>query len=313
MIQLDARQIEAACPLPILIDDLEVAFRSGLLAPPRFHVPVPGGDGDRLFLMMPAFAAEGGGMVKCVNVFPDNRERSIATIQGAILAFDERGAPKALLDGGAITRLRTAAASALAARLLARADSRRLLVIGTGALAPYMAAAHACARPIRHIAFWGRDPQRVAETVAQARGLISPDIEIEAAEALALAVQAADIVSCATSASEPVLEGEWLRAGTHVDLVGAFSPDTRECDDETVRRGSIFVDTMEGAMAEAGDILQPLARGVIRREQVRGDFYDLTARRVEGRRHLDEITMFKSVGSAVEDLAAVQAVMRRLA
>jgi ornithine cyclodeaminase/alanine dehydrogenase-like protein (mu-crystallin family) len=218
--------------------------------------------------------------------------------------FSENGMPVALLDGTVVTHMRTGAVSALASRYLSRKDSAHLLIIGTGALAPTMAAAHCVVRPISRISVWGRRPERAAVTAAAIRELVSHHIDVLVANSIEEAAATADIVSCATSSSTPVLAGKWLKPGTFVDLVGSFSPLNREADDDVVLRSRIFVDTIEGALAEAGDIIDPLARGVIDRTRVDGELADLVCGRATGRLSGDDIIMFKSVGTALADLAA---------
>lgn len=302
MILLGAEDIEKLLDIASLIDALDGAFREPISSPERSVVEVPGAS-DRLLLTMPAFQADGSGAVKLATVFPDNRAAGLPMIQGAILVFDPCGRPEALLDGASITRLRTAAASALASRYLSHPDSETLLVIGTGALAPYLAAAHAVVRPVSRISVWGRSSLSVDETVQRIRTMVAPGVHVMAAKDLPSAVGDARIISCATSAAEPVLCGEWIGMGAYVDLVGSFSPSKRECDDDAVRRASIYVDTFAGAMGEAGDILQPLARGVISRADVLGELADIVCGRARPREDRD-ITLFKSVGTAVEDLVA---------
>lgn len=306
---LDADQVRARAPLPALVDCLEEAFRGRPDVPLRQVLTPPGGAGDRRFFIMPAFAEDGATAVKLITYLPENAARNLPTIQAAIVLFSSEGVPLALIDGTMVTRLRTAAASALASKYLSRADSRRLALAGTGALAPWMAAAHAVVRPIECIDVWGRRRERVEATVEAIRPLVGPQVEVRAADSFETAVRQADIVSCATSSATPLLEGRWLAPGEFVDLVGSFTPDMREADDETVSRARIFVDTFEGALAEAGDIIGPLVRGVIGRERVEGELADLVRGRVHGRRSAEEITLFKSVGSAIEDLAAARLVM----
>jgi ornithine cyclodeaminase len=214
------------------------------------------------------------------------------------------------VDGAAVTKLRTSAASALASTYLSRADSAHLTIFGTGELAPYMAMAHCTARPIRRVSVCGRDVERVNLAVAAIRSLVERHIEISAAASIEEAVSAADIVSCATNSSTPVFAGKWLKPGAFVDLVGSFSPTKREADDDAVCRARIFVDTFEGALAEAGDLIEPLQRGIIGRERIEGELADLVTGRVQGRGAPEEITLFKSVGTALEDLAAAEMIVR---
>lgn len=306
---LTAEQIRAHLPMARLVETLQQAFSTDCLAPPRQLTRVPGGTGERLLLSMPAFDPAGGGAVKLATVFPDNPAKGLPTIQAAIVVFSSAGTPVAVLEGTIVTRLRTGAASALASTYLSRPDSSNLVVLGTGALAPYMAAAHCAVRPVTRVSIWGRNPERANATAAEVRALVDTGIDVRIADDLPAAVASADIVSCATSSTNPVLAGRWLKPGTFVDLVGSFSPSKRETDDETVLRSRIFVDTFEGAFSEAGDLLDPMQRGVIDRARIEGELADLVRGRAEGRRNAEEIILFKSVGTAIEDLAAAQMVV----
>lgn len=306
MLILNARAICSLVTLPCLVDSLEEAFRKDCTIPPRQTVQMPGGEGERLFVSMPAFDSQGGGAVKFVTVFPDNQSKGLPTIQAAIVVFSATGPPVALLDGTIVTQLRTGAASALAARYLSREDSAHLAILGTGALAPYMAMAHCAVRPITRISVWGRRLERAGLTADAIRSLVDPGVEVLVADSVEQAAATADMISCATSSPVPVLRGKWLRPGTFVDLVGSFSPSKREADDDVVLRSRIFVDTLESALVEAGDIVDPLARGLIARDRIEGELADLVRGRVAGRCSGDEIIVFKSVGTALEDLAAAQ-------
>lgn len=306
MLVLSADEILARVQMPQLIESLRQAFGTISTVPQRTIVDLSSGASQRLLLLMPAFDPAGCGMVKLATVFPENRALGLPTIHAAIVALSPTGVPVALLDGTVITRLRTGAASALASQYLSRADSSRLVIIGTGSLAPMMAFAHCAVRPIAHVAVWGRRPDRALATVEAIRKLVGADVHVQPCHSLAKAVATADIVSCATSSPSAVLRGEWLAKGTFVDLVGSFSPAKRETDDEVVLRSRIFVDTFEGALSEAGDILDPLSRGIIVRNQIEGELADLVTGRVSARASVGEITLFKSVGTAIEDLAAVR-------
>ena len=311
MLVIDADQVRARTDLPRLIESLERAFRSDAVVPQRLIQALPGGNGGRQFLVMPAFDPDGSAAVKLVTYIPENACRGLPTVQATVVAFSREGTPVAVLDGTMVTRIRTAAASALASKYLSRADSSRLTVVGTGALAPWMAAAHAVMRPIGHIDVWGRRPERVAATIEAIREIVAPRVAVCAAPGLEESVRAADIVTCATSSATPLVAGRWLKTGSFVDLVGSFSPTTREADDDVVRRARIFVDTFEGALAEAGDLIDPIARSVIDRGRVEGELADLVTGRVVGRRTAEEITLFKSVGTALEDLAATQLLLAK--
>jgi ornithine cyclodeaminase/alanine dehydrogenase-like protein (mu-crystallin family) len=305
---LAAEAIRSLAPMQRVISCLEEAFRNDWVVPPRQVVQLPGSADRRLFLSMPAFDLRGRGAVKLVTLLPENPAKGLPTIQAALVVFSETGTPIALLDGTMVTQLRTGAASALASKYLSRPDSAHLVVIGTGALAPYMAMAHCTVRPIKSISVWGRRTANAVSTVESIRALVD-GIAVEVSESLEKSVAMADIVCCATRSSTPILEGRWLRLGTFVDLVGSFTRSCRESDDDVVLRSRIFVDTYEGAFTEAGDVLDPLARGVITKDKIVGDLSDLVRGRVKGRGLEEEIILFKSVGTAIEDLAVAQMIV----
>jgi ornithine cyclodeaminase len=296
--------VHAALPWPRLANALAQAFAEGAEVPVRHAHALGGGD---TLLLMPAWTAHSLG-TKLVTVMPGNAARGVGTVQALYLLFDRStGEPRALLDGEALTVRRTAAASALAARYLARDDARTLLVVGAGRLAPWMARAHTALRPgLERVLLWARD---AAARDARAAALRSEGLPVQAVDDLEAAVREADIVCCATTSTTPLVKGVWLRPGAHVDLVGGFRPDMREVDDDAVARSRVVVDTLAGALAEAGDLLQPLQRGVIAREHVLGELADLARGTLRGRDSSDDVTLFKSVGTALEDLAAAELVV----
>jgi alanine dehydrogenase len=321
---LSAAAVDAALDDIALIDRLDALFRAGCEMPTRHHhairEPLGAGSADAMLLLMPAWtkgphSGEGGGRVgvKIVTVFPDNGKRSLPSIYGQYLLLDgQTGASLALLDGTMLTKRRTACASGLASRYLSRPDSAALLMIGTGALAPQLIRVHAKVRPIRNVAIWGRRPEE-AEKLANELNKSLPEaigraISVRAVTDRRKAVAAADIVSCATLSKAPLVEGDWLREGQHIDLVGAFTPQMRESDDKAVWRARIFVDTRAGALKEGGDIVQPLANGTIDEDDVIADLSELARGQQAGRLAGDAttITLFKSVGAALEDLAAAE-------
>ncbi|ROR34228.1 ornithine cyclodeaminase family protein [Inmirania thermothiophila] len=309
---VDAAPLAEALPYDALVEALRRAFAEGCVQPPRAHLALGPQEADGTLLLMPAWRPGAAAGTKLVTVFPRNAARGLPSVHGVYVLFDgATGAPRAILDGTELTRRRTAAASALAASFLARADAATLVVVGTGALAPHLARAHAAVRPIRRIAVWGRRAER-ARTLAAQLAAALPGVAVEAAPELAAAVAEADIVTCATLATEPLVRGAWLRPGAHLDLVGGFTPAMREADDEAVRRARLFVDTREGALREAGDLVQPLRAGVIAETDVRGDLFALCRGEARGRTGADEITLFKSVGCALEDLAAAELALARL-
>jgi len=315
MRMITAEDVDRSLSYAGLVETLREAFRKGAVQPVRHHHTIdrPSGTASTL-LLMPAwsdFHAEdttGHIGIKIVTVSPDNNARGKPAVMGVYLLLDgETGEPQALIDGQRLTLWRTSCASALAASYLARQDASQLLVVGAGALSPHLARAHAAVRPIRKVHIWNRTPENAARVVEMLR---REGLDAEVVGDLDAAVAEADIVSCATLSTEPLVHGAMLRPGTHVDLVGAYSPAMRESDDEAIRRASVFVDTRAGALKEAGDIVQALASGAFDEENIRGDLFELARAERPGRQSADEITLFKSVGAALQDLAAVYAVYR---
>ncbi|MDA0367994.1 MAG: ornithine cyclodeaminase family protein [Proteobacteria bacterium] len=303
MRHLDGAAVANALPYGALAKALEAAFRDGVTTPLRSHhaIELPQGT-DGAMLVMPAWKAGRYVVVKMVSIFPDNAKRGLDSVQGIVVLIDATtGQPLATLDGPEITGRRTAAASALAAQYLAREDAQRLLVMGAGTLGAHLARAHAAVRPIRKIDVWNRTPERAARLAAALR---DEGFDASAVTHPEESMRNADIVTCATMSPEPLVHGALLKPGAHVDVVGAYRRDMRETDDNTVRRARIFVDTREGALAEAGDVLLPIDRGVITEQHILGDLTTLCRGPATGRTGAAEITMFKSVGTAVEDWAA---------
>jgi alanine dehydrogenase len=299
---LGLHETRAALPFRQLVEALRDMFAKGCEMPVRHHhtVKVPG-EPDATLLLMPAWQEGGYIGVKTVTVFPGNSARGRMAVNASYaLMSAETGETLAMIDGGELTARRTAAASALAADYLAGKEASHLLVAGTGRLALNLVEAHSSVRPIRRVTIWGRDRAKAEDVAARTTAL---GFEAKAAENLEAACAEADIVSCATLSPVPIIKGEWLRPGVHVDLIGAFRPDTRESDDEAVRRSSIFVDTRAGATSEAGDIVIPIRNRVIKADAIVADLYELTRGLHIGRTADGEITLFKSVGAALEDLA----------
>jgi ornithine cyclodeaminase/alanine dehydrogenase-like protein (mu-crystallin family) len=262
--------------------------------------------------VMPAFGPGHDITTKIFTLFPENRDKGLPTIAAVILVFDSNnGELKAVVDGTEVTKRRTAAMCALASSFLSRANSESLVVCGSGALAPHAALAHAAVRPIKSVEIWARRPDAAAETADVVRRE-RPDLSVSVSQDLPKSCSEADIVSCQTSASDPIVFGEWIRPGTHLDFVGSHDPEKRECDDEVARKARIFVDVMETAMREAGDILIPIANGTIQKTDVLADFSDLCRGTVPGRLSDDEITLFKSTGSALADMAAAELTVRNM-
>lgn len=288
-----------------LVEALRAGFASDIVTPVRHqHDLAP----ESILLLMPAWSKTFTGL-KTVFAKFDNAAKGLPTITASYLLMDnDTGATVAMLDGTELTRRRTAAASALAASYLARPDSETLLIVGAGALAPHFVRAHAAVRPIRRVLAYNRSLEKAT---ALARELAGGGFAAAPVENLEVAVREADIVSCVTSSTAAIIKGTWLKPGTHVDLAGAFKPSMREVDGETVARARVFVDTREGAMAEAGDLLQAQAEGYFAMDQIAGDLFELCRGLKKGRRSADEITLFKSCGTAIEDLAAAEMVYLR--
>lgn len=306
---VSTEEVARSLPWVALVNRIGRCFRNGVEAPPRHHHALHRHDGEATMLLMPAWEARGYIGMKMVNVFPQNAEHGLPAISGVYLLCEgEHGQPLACIDGGELTRRRTAAASALAARELARADAETLVIVGTGKLAPMLIEAHAAVRPINRVLVWGRNRAKAARLAAEYAGLY----DCAAVENLARAVGEADIVSCATLSSEPLIHGEWLRPGTHLDLVGAFRPAMRESDAACLTRGEVFVDTYAGARGEAGDIHHAIDEGAFRFEQIRAELAELLRGDHAGRSSDEAITVFKSVGASLEDLAAAIEVWERL-
>jgi len=312
MLQITQEQLEEVLDLPSLIDALKAAFTEKITVPLRHHhdYPNPAAGVASTLLLMPAWESEAFLGVKVVTVSPHNGAYDLPAVQGLYLLFEkETGRPLAQLEAKSLTVLRTAAASALAARFLAHPDSSRLLMIGTGALAPFLIRAHAAVRPIRHVYVWGRRYQR-AQAIADA--LTGAGFHIEPVRSIEEVIREADIISTATLSATPLVQGDQLRAGQHLDLVGSFKPNMREADDEAVRRSSIFVDSRKGAPRESGDLAVPIQRRILTAGAIKADLFELCAAQHPGRKREEEITFFKSVGHALEDLAAARLAFKRL-
>jgi ornithine cyclodeaminase/alanine dehydrogenase-like protein (mu-crystallin family) len=307
-----AAEIDAALSFPALVDALAEAFRAEVVTPPRHHHTVARDGADATLLLMPAWtaAAQGGFLgVKIVSVFPDNGARGLPSVLGTYLLMDgETGKPVAALDGTRLTLWRTAAASALAARHLARPEATRMVMVGAGALAPFLIRAHASQRPIASVTLWNHNAEKARHTAAE---LARQGLPVQATEDLEAAVRGADLVSCATLSTAPLVRGAWLKAGAHLDLVGAFNLAMREADDAALQRACVYVDTA-AARTEGGDVALALAAGAISPADIKGDLFTLCRGEAPGLARADEITAFKSVGTAIEDLAAAMLVWKTL-
>ncbi|MEH6648937.1 MAG: ornithine cyclodeaminase family protein [Motiliproteus sp.] len=300
---INAEQVRQSLAWLPLIEALRQQFVEGCVMPVRHHHDIAVADQtNATLLLMPAWIEGRYLGVKQVSVFPDNSNHQLPTINGSyLLSCGKTGQLLAMIDAPALTVRRTAAAFVLAAGFLARPDSKHLLMVGTGALSANFIEAYAAAFELQQISLWGRDIDK-AEQLSQR--LRSQGLPVTAVEDLQQQCGQADIISCATLSKQPLINGQWLSPGTHVDLVGGFKPDMREADDTVINRADLYVDTRDGACKEAGDIVIPLQQGLISPDDIKADLYQLCRQQRQGRSNTEAITLFKSVGAALEDLAA---------
>jgi len=298
----DAGATRAALPFDRLVAALQALFALGCEVPARHVHEIATRDGGHFTsLLMPAWLPGRYYGVKTVNIAAGNAALGLPGLHASYLLFDGvTGVPLAVIDGSEITARRTAAASALAAGWLARPDARHLLVVGAGQVARLLPQAHGAVRAIDRISVWARTPQKAQALASewQAQGLPA-----QAVTDLQAACAEADIVSCATLATSPLVRGEWLRPGSHLDLIGSYTPAMCEADDACFAGAALYIDTQE-AMTKSGDLLGPLERGVIHPGSVRGTLAELARGTATGRAGDQERTVFKSVGNGLEDLAA---------
>ena len=301
-------ELEERLPFEKLIEKLREAFCANYKVPLRHHhhFSNPKTGKDNTLLLMPAFEEGKYFGVKIVSVFPNNATYNLPTIQGTYLLMDgTTGIPLASMDAKTLTTRRTAAASALASSYLSRKDSTSLFLIGTGALAPDLIEAHASVRAIKEVYVWGRNLAKAQLIVDQ---FANTSFQISTVETIEMGIEKADIISCATLSETPLVFGKHLHAGQHLDMVGSFKPNMREADDETILRSKVYVDNYEGATKESGDIFIPLQTGILKRENIQADLFELCKGEKLARQSETEITFFKSVGHALEDLAAAKMV-----
>ena len=304
---LGAEATRERLPFAALVAALRAMFEQGCELPPRQVLELAPAAGDGVTsLVMPAWQRGGCLGVKVVNVASGNAARGLPGLHSTYVLYDATtGVPLAWLDGDEITARRTAATSALAASWLARADSRSLAIVGAGRVARLLAEAHRVCRPIERVAVWARSPARAQ---ALADELVAEGVDARAAASVEAAVADADIVSCATLAREPIVQGKWLPAGSHLDLIGSFAPTMREADDDCFAGATVVVDS-DDAPTKSGDLIGPIARGVVDAGAI-ATLAELARGRRRGRSADVERTVFKSVGSALEDLAAAMLVHR---
>lgn len=305
ILQIDDQFIENNTVFSELIKELKHGFSiNKTIIPMRHHhdFPNPEVNADTTLLLMPAWNPSNDAGVKIVTVSPENGQFNLPSIQGTYIYFDAiKGTIKAILEAKSLTVKRTAATSALASFYLSRKDSNSMLMIGTGALSINLIKAHASIRPIKNVFVWGRNFEK-AQAISSA--LKNEIFNVQPIKTIEEKISEADIISCATLSKTPLVFGKYLNAGQHIDLVGSYKKDMREADDETIAKASVFVDTFQGGLKESGDIVIPLESGIINKEDIKSDLFELTSDKKQGRNSNGEITVFKSVGHALEDLVA---------
>ncbi len=290
-------------PFDRLIPALEQMFVEGCKVPLRHNHAIENAAGEQAgtLLLMPAWQPGKRLGVKTVSIFPGNQELGLPGLHSVFILYDAAtGKPLALLDGDVITSRRTAAASALAARWLSRPESSTLLIVGAGRVASLLAQAYRTVRPIETVHVWDIHPANCTKLVQSLR---EAGFDAHRADDLEQVARQADIISCATLATAPLIRGRWLRPGTHLDLIGSFTPAMRESDAECFRIGTVFVDTEEAPM-KSGDILEAVKEGGFAAERIAATLQDLCRSRHPGRTSATEITVYKAVGTALEDVAA---------
>ena len=307
LIHLDNSRLRELVEPAGLVESIRIGFNGSLESSPRLHQTIPGAHPSTL-LIMPAWQRGGDIGIKMVTVDACRSRQGGEAVNGVYVLLDgASGAASALLDARVLTASRTAAVSALASSLLARKDASTLLMIGTGNLAAYLVQMHRSVRSYSSILVWGRDFAKAQVLAARLRASIR-DATCEAVNDLAVAVACANTVCCATGSAAPLVHGSDLTPGTHVDLIGSFTPAMREADDDVFRRARVIVDTYDG-MRESGDLLGPVAAGALDATQVR-DLAALLSDETLARRDGEEVTVFKAVGSAIADLAVAQFFLR---
>ena len=295
--------IESHTDFNALIEILKKGFADGEVETPMRHhhdYPNPKESVDSTLLLMPSWEAGKDIGVKIVSVNPSNGKYDLPSIQGSYLYMDaHKGMIKAIFDAKALTAKRTAAASALASHYLSKKDASSMLILGTGALSINLIQAHTSIRPIKKVFVWGRDFSKAKLIASQ---FDQEKLEVIAIEKYLEQISQVDIVSCATLSKEPLVFGEYLQNGQHLDLVGAYKNDMREADDQVILRSNVFIDTFQGGLKESGDIFIPLKNGTLKESDIKADLFGLCSGSHKGRQSKNEITFFKSVGHASEDL-----------
>ncbi|KAB1157470.1 ornithine cyclodeaminase family protein [Tenacibaculum aiptasiae] len=305
IIQISSDFIEGNTSFPELIAELKKSFsKKDVIVPMRHHhdFPNPEVEADSTLLLMPAWEPNKNAGVKIVTVSPENGQFNLPSINGTYIYLDAlKGTIKAILEAKSLTVKRTAAASALASTFLSKENSSSLLMIGTGALSVNLIKAHASVRPIKEVFVWGRNFEKAVSIV---NSLQEENFSITAIQTIEEKIGEVDIISCATLSATPLVLGKLIRKGQHIDLVGAYKKNMREADDDVIMKATVFVDTFQGGLKESGDIVIPLENGTLKEEEIKADLFELSSDQKKGRISETEITVFKSVGHALEDLAA---------
>lgn len=313
---LSRKDVQRALPMKECIELMKRAFiqlSSGQAhVPLRTQLPVTAHEGVTIF--MPAYLVHSGDLgVKIVSVFPKNLESNLPTIHAVIVVIDGRtGIPAALMDGTYLTALRTGAASGAATDLLARRDAQILGLFGAGTQGRTQLEGVCAVRPIKRVFVCDADLERAKDFIEEMKGRGAPiPQDIRLAASPEEAVMEADILCTATTSRQPVFDGKKLRPGTHINAIGAYTPDMQEVDSETIRRAKVVIDSRQASLTEAGDLVIPLRQGVITERHIHGELGEIAAGLKPGRESEDEITYFKSVGVAVQDIAAARRVLDR--
>ena len=307
---ISADQITSTIDYPLLVQALKKGLIEDITTPMRKHYNLNYKQDvlDPTLLLMPAWQVKKYIGIKLVTIFPENKIKP--SIQGSYLLIDgQDGSNLCMLEAKKLTTRRTAAISALMSSYLSRKDAKTLLMIGTGNLAPELIQAHCAIRPINKIIIWGRNSEKSKTLASQMKSIF--DVDLKISEDLNTSCQEADIISAATMSEQPLIYGQYVNPGTHVDLVGSYKPTMREGDDSLIRKSSVFVDTIEGATQESGDLVIPLANQALKLSDIKATMHDLCRGKHPGRKSPDEITWFKSVGHASEDLIAAYTIYER--
>ena len=306
----DRKNVASSLQYGILIETLREAFSSKITAPERVQHTIKNKNGsDATLLLMPAWKMGEHIGIKIVSVFPENTSQNMSAVHANYFLMNANdGKPIAILDGTELTLRRTACASALAADYLVKKNVDTLLMVGTGNLAPHMIKAHCVVRDYSRILIWGRNEEK-AERLALSLDI--KDKEIMANNDLEEALSYADVISCATLTQRPLIMGDWIKPGQHLDLVGAFTPDMAEADSKAIAMSKIVVDTYEGALSESGELINALKEGCIKKKDILSDLRELVLEEKSIRNDSNDITLFKSVGTALEDLAAAELVIEK--